>query len=311
MSTMNTATFSNIEEIGFRVKASRLSRGLGVSSAHKGVMTHVAYTRSEEGRGSLSNLVAICDVLNLTVETSFKSVSGEWVKIPLAEARDAVVSYREASGVSPSDLARDMSVPYASVRVFESSDRPQVRSISRYAQSLGMEFKFAVSDVHGEYVIPSKRLNQTVLAKLEKDLHQALNGYQSSHFETKLGKEIKKIREKKNMTKAEVSRLSGIGQASVAKVENSRTTLETSQKVVEALGKQLFVVFEGDTVPASEIHTALDRIRCERGITPSDFARRIGTTYRAVMVFPKAHPTVQSISRYAHGLGVEIRPLIA
>lgn len=306
MSMMNSASFSEIEEVGFRVKAARLSRGLGVSAAHKGVMTHVAYVRSEEGRGSLANLVAIADVLNLTVNVELKGKDGKVSNIHLSEIRDAVVAYRESMGFTVAEIAKKMSVPYASVKVFETSNRPQVHSIGRYIRCFGMDFTFSVFDVNNEVVIPGKRLSEGSVMDLQKDLDSALNIVKKLQLESGLGDDIRKMREKKNLSKAYVSRISGINHASLVNAESSNATIVTSQKIVESMGKKLYMVVDGNKVDAKDVQIALDQIRCDRDITPSQLARKIGTTYRTVKIFPTTTPTPSSIKRYADALGVKV-----
>lgn len=306
MSLMSNEVFSEVEEIGFRAKAARLSRGLGVSSTHKGTMTHVAYVRSEEGRGSLKNLVAVCDLLSLSVNVLYKDADGVSKVIDLSELREAIVDYRAKVGATLSEVSKKMDVPYASVMVFESSQRPQVQSIGRYIRALGMKVSFSVVDAHGEHIIPTKRLAPTVANHLIKDLEKTLAIEKKKTFSTQIGSDIKKVREKKNMTKAEVSRLSGISEASVAKTEQSSSTLLTSQKVVESLGKKLEIVVDDVSVPADEIQVVLDQMRESRNITVSEFARTIGTTYRTVKIFPNTVPTSSSLQRYADGLGVKV-----
>lgn len=309
MSDFTSAEFSDIEEIGYRIKASRLASRTSVNTVSVGHMTHVAYTSIEDGRGSLNVLNLAVGLMKATVEISLKDESGTVVaEADLSNLREKMIEYRQNNHIARSAIAKSMDVPYASVIVFENSEKPRVRSFTRYISALGLTAEYIVRDEKGEAIIPANILDKDKLKKLRTEFNNSLERDMNDvRVDARLGAGIKALREKKNLSKAEVARLSGIKEASVAKVELSQCRLSTAAKVAESLGYELRIVVRGESIPAADLTEFLDRIRVEQGYTPSDFARKIGTTYRTVKIFPVSGPSMASVLRYVDGLGLNIR----
>lgn len=309
MSDLTSEVFSDVEEIGYRLKAARIASRTSVSSAHSNAMTHVAYTSIEDGRGSLNVLGQAVELSGMTVEIKLKDEKGTVVaETTLPHLREAMVEYRQNNHIARSAVAKEMEVPYASVIVFETSEKPRVRSFSRYIKALGLSAEYVMRDEDGKSVVPAEILDKEKLKKIRKEFNDSLERDMNDvRTDSRLGEGIKGLRDKKNLSKAEVARLSGIKESSVAKVESSQCRLSTAAKVAESLGYDLGIVIRGESIPAADLTAKLDQIRVEQGYTPSQFARHIGTTYRTVKIFPESGASMASILRYVDGLGVAIR----
>lgn len=309
MSNFNEAVFTDIEEIGFRLKAVRLSSRTSINTLREGAMTHVAYTSVEDGRGSIGTLDDITKILEKTVEITLFAGDKEVAKTDILGLRNALSDYRKDNDIARATVARTMGVPYASVNVFENAEKPRVRSFSRFISALGLRAEYVVKNADGTPVIPSeiltdkdklKALRDELKGSVEKDMTEV-------KADNRLGDQIKALREKLGLSKAEASRLAGIKDASMAKVELSNTRLTTATKVVEGMGYELRAVVGDKNIPTSELPQLLDDIRVSQGYTPSDFAREIGTTYRAVKIFPESQASLIILKRYIDGLKINVR----
>jgi len=70
-----------------------------------------------------------------------------------------------------------------------------------------------------------------------------------------IGEKLKKLRKMRDMTLDDISRKSGVGKATLSRIENDITagTLKTHMKICEALGTNLKDLYEGIDVPKEEI----------------------------------------------------------
>ena len=312
MSNFDTAVFTDIEEIGFRLKALRLRDRASVNGICQDVMTHVAYTSIEDGRGSVNVLAQVASLLNTHLQIKlFKDDNEVWHSTDLLALRDALADYRADNDISRSHVARRMGVPYASVNVFESAVSPRIRSFSRLIEAMELRAEFTLYEKVEDAdvaVIPATFLERQKLKKLQEDFKNSLAKDMSEvKVDTRLGDQIKALREKLGYSKAQVSRLSGVKDASMAKVEMSNTRLTTAAKVVESLGYDLRVVVGSETIDVADFPQYLDQVRVAKGYTPSEFAREIGTTYRAVKIFPESQVSMSTLNRYIDGLKLNVR----
>lgn len=297
--SLNAGTFSDVEELGFRLRAVRLYRGMSVAAVRGDRMTHIAYARSEEGHGSLQNLTEIAEILELEIKTE---VNGQ--VIPFNQLHETIVSLRGDKSVA--DVSRAMESTYASVKVFEQAGRPRIQSIGRYMRALNMVSGFQVIDKEGTVINPAKITPTAILVKLQSDLSEILNKGNDTVENNGIGTKIKNLRESLSYSKADVARLSNMTQASIANVERSSALLTTSEKVIESMDRTLEVSVDGEVVKASYLQVHLDKIRQARGISVSEFANKVSATYRTVKIFPTSVPNPSSVQRYANGLGVNI-----
>lgn len=309
MSNFDTAVFSDIEEIGFRLKAVRLKSRTSINVIRNNEMTHVAYTSVEDGRGSINILHKISEMLGTTVEVKLFKEDTEVASTDLIGLRDTLAQYREANDIQRSVIAQTMGVPYASVNVFEKAAAPRVRSYSRFIDAIGIRAEYKViNDEDNTPVIPAEFLDKEKIKALRADFKQSMvKDVAEIKADNRLGDQIKALREKKGLSKAEVARMSGIKDASMAKVEQSNTRLTTAAKVVESLGCELRVIVSDQSIPAADFPEFLDKLRVSQGYTPSDFAREIGTTYRAVKIFPTSQASMSTLKRYIDGLKINVR----
>jgi len=309
MSNFDTAVFSDIEEIGFRLKAVRLKSRTSINVVRNDEMTHVAYTSVEDGRGSINILHKISEMLDTTVEVKLFKDDAEVATTNLLGLRDALADYRQVNDVPRSMIAHTMGVPYASVNVFEKAAAPRVRSYSRFIDAIGLRAEYTViNNEDNSIVIPSEFLDKEKLKSLRADFKQSMiKDIAEIKADNRLGDQIKSLREKKGFSKAEVARLAGIKDASMAKVEQSNTRLTTAAKVVDSMGYQLRVIVDDQNIAATDLPGFLDELRVSQGYTPSDFAREIGTTYRAVKIFPTSQASMSTLKRYIDGLKINVR----
>lgn len=308
MSNFNTAVFSDIEEIGFRLKAARLESHTSVNIAREGHMTHVAYTSAEDGRGSINILNEVTGIMDKTVAVTVYKNDTVVFTCSLAELRDRLADYRKEQDIPRADIARHMSVPYASVNVFEKAQNPRIRSFTRYIEALGLRAEYVIYNNDGSELIPNAIVDRDQLRDLKNDFKNSMNrDMNDTKVDSRLGDQIKNLRLKLKLSKAEVARNAGIKDASMAKVEQSDTRLVTADKVISAMGHKLEIVVGDTTVSVEDLPAHLDRLRTLQGYTPSDFAREIGTTYRAVKIFPESKVSMASLKRYTDGLKVNIR----
>lgn len=309
MSDFTSASFSDIEEVGYRLKAARIAERISINTIRDNAMTHVAYNSIEDGRGSINVLGQVAELMNATVQVKLIDASDNVVaETDLENLRSTLIQYRQDNFIARSAVAKEMEVPYASVIVFETSEKPRVRSFSRYIKAIGLRAEYTVLNKDGQPIVPAEILDKDKMKKLRKEFNDSMERDMTEvRTDPRLGDGIKKIREKKGLSKAEVSRLSGIKESSVVKVEMSQTRLSTAAKVAESLGYELRIILRGENILWSDLTSELDKIRVEKGYTPSDFARQIGTTYRTVKIFPNSGASMASIMRYVDGLGINIR----
>lgn len=301
----NKKSFEKIEGIGFRIKTIRLSRGITVKASHGTEMTSSAYLRSEEGKGSFNNLVHVCEMMKVDVTVDIETATGEKHTVALADYLDFLINHREEN-FNRSEISTIMNVPYASVIVFETTGRPQVAGMGRYASAMGLKTQFTAVDVHGDPIIPAKRLSPAVISKFEAEF-EILTRERHRKMAERIGEDILKERNLQGLSRRKLSEMSGISEARIMTMEKGQASLAASANILNSLGKKFDVLVAGKVVAIPEVPAALDQIRNDRGISFSDFGRTIGATYRTVTTFPRnknAHLT--SIERYAEGLGVKI-----
>lgn len=307
---LNNTVFTDVEEIGFRCKAIRLSRQLSVSSVRADHMTDSAYVRSESGKGSLNTLIKINELLNINTILMIKDKNTDHVnEIKLSDIHDFLKDYRQKNNYSVSRLANIAKVPYASIEVFENTNRPQVNSISKYLHAMNIDYSIAMYDAtNGKILDLSKIVHPLQLEKVQEEFNKKtkMNNLDND-FIVSVGESIKNFREKKNITKSSNAKIAGLTDTSVAKVESGKSMFSTIQKVLNAMNAEMFITINGKDIPLLDVTKYLDNIRETRSISASDMSRKIGTTYRAVKIFTESQPTPGTVYRYAHALDLDIK----
>lgn len=299
------AVFDKIEGVGFRIRTVRYSRGLTVQDAHGDAMTPSAYLRSEDGRGGFLNLLEVCKKMGLSVKAAIEDKDGKR-DIEFANLHTEIIKCRESSGISKTELARIMGVPYASVIVFERTDRPWVVTIGRFAEAIGVKLYLEVSDIHGP-IVPSKRLAAVTVDKMRADYEILLKDENSDELGKRVGDELLKLRESKGLSRRAVSDLSKIKESRIQGIEGGKLSFDSATRIFDALGKKFEIYIGKAKVEPDTISKYLDAVRESRGISVSDFAKMAGTTYRTIVIFPRSSaPHIKSIQRYADRLGLEI-----
>lgn len=305
------AEFKNLEEIGFRLKAYRLSQPHDMQNIAKitrdsQMITNQSYARVEEGGGSLDAVYHALQVFKLTVniEAEYK---GGTTTLTLQDIHEYIKSALIDPMVQPGDIAQKIGAPHASVSTFKKSKATRLNTIQRYADALGIKFFIKIINEKNEPVIPSNILVKAKFDALVSSFNILnKNSEDSRYSDSKLGSDIRKLRERRKLSKSAIADMSHLTESSVAKVENNRALLSSSEKVIDALGKKLIIIIDGQDIEPQDVPSVLDKIRQDRNITISDFARTIGTTYRAVKVFATSEATIASINRYTTGLKVKM-----
>lgn len=308
----NKAEFNSVEEIGYRLKAYRLSQPHDMQNIAKLTkdaigITNQSYTRVEEGGGSLQAVSRSLELFNITttIQAVYQNMTTE---LSILDLHEYIKGILDNPAVSSGEIAQKIGSPHASISAFKKAQSTRLNTIQRYANALGITFTIIMKDKENKPIIPSQILVKPLLDSLKKAYHaSSMSAEDYTYGDFKLGKDMKALREKNKFSKSHVAKLAGITESSVVKVEENRALLSSSEKIANALQKKLVIIIEGKEFSPQEVPAALDRLRISQKISVSDFARTIGTTYRAVKVFAVSEPTIASVNRYATGLKVKIK----
>ena len=288
--------FTNVEEIGLRLKALRLSRNQSIAQI-RGQMTHICYQKAEEAKGSWTTLQKVASLLGASIEVCVNGVITQNIQ-------QAIMDYCLHKNMNIAEMAETVGVPYTSVKVFSNSQRPQVHSIGRYVRMLRVPVKIRVM-YRNKPVVPTQILPKDAIRQLQDVLDSVLFDDKTT-VNTSLGKELMTVRLEQGLSKAAVSCGAGITHASVSQVERNQALLSTAAKVAEVLGKTIIVHIGDRIVGMHDVPKMLDLERQNQEIPIVTFARTIKTTYRTVEIFPDSEPSLKNLQRYADGLGVKL-----
>ena len=289
--------FTNVEEIGLRLKALRLSRNQSIAQIRGKSMTHICYQKAEDAKGSWTTLQKVASLLGASVEVCVNGAITQNIQ-------QAIMDYCLHKNMSIAEMAETVGVPYTSVKVFVNAQRPQVHSIGRYIRMLRVPVKIRVM-YRNKPVVPTQILPKDAIRQLQDVLDSVLFDDKTT-VNTSLGKELMTVRLEQGLSKAAVSCGAGITHASVSQVERNQALLSTAAKVAEVLGKTIIVHLGDRIVGMHDVPKMLDLERQNRKIPIAAFARTIKTTYRTVEIFPDSEPSLKNLQRYADGLGVKL-----
>lgn len=307
------STFSNVEEIGPRLKLLRLNAGKTVSAtASAAGVSYITVEAVEKGSGSPWSLEETADALGADLSIKVTLPTGASTFLKFSELQNFITSYRTAAKITRNSLANLAGVQSSSVKTFESSARPSLKSISRYLQALNIKTEIQIL-VDGVPQAPSKDATKEfltaegVVSKTHGD-HKA----HSDNLARAIGEELEQARLDANLTKAATGRRAGVAQLTVAKVEKQGGSLMTMTRIAKAVDKNLIFTLtdvKGSVMelPADQATEILEQLRTLKQIDYSTMARRLGTSYRTVRVFNEANRnTIFSVERYAKALGFKL-----
>jgi predicted XRE-type DNA-binding protein/DNA-binding XRE family transcriptional regulator len=289
--------FTNVEEIGLRLKALRLSRNQSIAQIRGRNMTHICYQKAEDAKGSWTTLQKVASLLGASVEVCVNGAITQNIQ-------QAIMDYCLHKNMNIAEMAETVGVPYTSVKVFVNAQRPQVHSIGRYVRMLRVPVKIRVM-YRNKPVVPTQILPKDAIRQLQDVLDSVLFDDKTT-VNTSLGKELMTVRLEQGFSKAAVSCGAGITHASVSQVERNQALLSTAAKVAEVLGKTIIVHIGDRIVGMHDVPKVLDLERQNREIPIATFARALKTTYRTVEIFPDSEPSLKNLQRYADGLGVKL-----
>lgn len=304
------ATFSNVEEIGPRLQLLRKNIGKTVSAtAATAGISYITVEAVEKGSGSPWSLEETAAALGASLSIKVTLPSGESTFLKFSELQAFIASYRAAAKISHNSLATRAGVQSSSVKTFETSKRPSLKSINRYLNALDIKTEIQIL-VDGVPETPSKEATSKFLTSegTAGKTHSARKA-KSEDLARAIGEELEEARLRANLTKTETARRAGVAQLTVAKVEKNGGSLMTMTRIAEAVDKKLIFTLtdaKNSTIelPADQATDVLEQIRNMKNIDYSTMARRLGTSYRTVRVFNEANRnSVFSIERYAKALG--------
>lgn len=307
------STFSNVEEIGPRLKLLRLHSRKSVSSvAGTAGISYITVEAVEKGSGSPWSLEQTAAALGATLSIKVTLPSGQSTFVEFAELQGFIKSYRTAMKISHNNLATRAGVQSSSVKTFESSKRPSLKSINRYLQALNIRTDIQIL-VNGVAETPSRDETMTFLTAegAVKKTHGATKA-QSEDLARAIGGKLEASRVEAGLTKADTARIAGVAQLTVAKVEKQGGSLMTMTRIAEAVDRRLVFTLtdvKGAVIelPADQATEILDQLREAMGVDYSTMARRMGTSYRTIRVFNDAERnSVFAVERYAKALGFEL-----
>lgn len=308
--TFENATFSNVEEIGPRLKLLRLNSGKTVSAtASSAGISYITVEAVEKGSGSPWSLTETASALGAEVSIKVTLPTGHSAYVEFEELQGFIASYRQAAKITHNNLATRAGVQSSSVKTFEASKRPSLKSISRYLKALNIKTEIQIL-INGVPVSPT--LDQTKSFLTEDGSVKKTPTAQKAHSDTlaqAIGAELQAARLEAGLTKADTGRIAGVAQLTVAKVEKQGGTLSIMTKIAEAVDRKLVFTLtdvNGGMIelPASHATEVLDQLRDRMGVDFSTMARRVGTSYRTMRVFNDAsRNSIFSVERYAKALG--------
>lgn len=304
------STFSNVEEIGPRLKLLRLAAGKSVSAvASVAGISYITVEAVEKGSGSPWSLESTAAALGATLSIKVTLPSGQSTYVEFSELQSFISSYRIAMKISHNNLATRAGVQSSSVKTFEASKRPSLKSINRYLHALNIKTDIQIL-IDGVAATPSRDETATFLTAegAVKKTHGATKGV-SDNLARAIGSSLEAARDEANLTKADTARLAGVAQLTVAKVEKQGGSLMTMTRIAAAVDRRLVFTLtdiKGAVIelPAAQATEILDQLREAMGVDYSTMARRMGTTYRTIRVFNDAdRNSVFAVERYAKALG--------
>lgn len=269
----------------------------------------------ENGRGSPAMIQSIADALGTDISITAISEQGI-TKLRMSELRDYIRQTRQAMKITVAELARRVGVHSTSVTVFESSVRPQIRSVNRYLVALGVTVQINLT-VDGEAFVPDHNLGKDsnsartyAAAVAAPKKVGAYKNETESDFVKSIARDLVSVRKAKGLSKLKLSKDSGLTYLSIDNAESSSGSLVTFSAYAAGLGKNLIITLTDQSgavveTTAAMVPQILDAIRESKGVSSSEMARRMNTTYRSVRIFGdgKRNP-VKSIERYATVLGI-------
>lgn len=308
--TFENATFSNVEEIGPRLKLLREHSGKTVSAtASAAGVSYITVEAVEKGSGSPWSLMETADALGAQVSIKVTLPSGDSAYVEFGELQNFISSYRQAAKITHNSLANRAGVQSSSVKTFETSKRPSLKSISRYLNALNLKTEIQIL-VDGKPVTATSDQTKSFLT-VEGEVKKTPTT-QKAHSDTlarAIGAKLEEARLDAGLTKAETGRLAGVAQLTVAKVEKQGGTLSIMTQIAGAVDRKLVFTLtdvSGNTIelPADQATDVLDQLREKMGIDFATMARRVGTSYRTMRVFNDAsRNSIFSVERYAKALG--------
>lgn len=366
MAKMNKDTFSQLEEVGYRIKATRVKNKLRASAVSQGrifnemnpgetapTMTSSSYTNVEKGKGSLVSLDVAQKLAGVNTSIAVKySVSNRTNKHPLVTQlntgilglHDLAKKVRQEKLISISELSKAAGTTYSSVVVFEKTDKATIYSTSRYLAAMGVDLVITVTDARDNQPInPSKDMPIIRYEKLVEEFEDflELNGSIPSDisiqkpveasqalqddFMTDVGAKLKELRTASSQSRVKLAEKINSSEIMIMQVEKGKSSLASSNDVAKAFNKKIVINLTGKAIrnieetnpeiktkkiEVDELTVILDQIRQAEEITVSDFAKKIGTTYRSVDIFPKVIPHKKSLMRYIDGLNIRAKMVI-
>lgn len=296
-----TSTFANLEEIGPRLRAFREAEKLPVSRmCEKSGLSPCVVVSIEKGTATTRSLQSYADALGVEIELTATDTNGTVTPLTLADVQSFAVKSRLDQGMAMNALGRACGVQATSVHTFETSARTNVKSASRYLKGLGLTLTIELK-ADGQVLESSTSAPVIAVPRNREDL--AL----------KLGTAIRGQRLHSGLTKTALAKHSGVAHLTISKIEEGfSASLPTFNTVVNSMGNRMTITLtdsKGTVIesPAALVPVVLDRLRESSGVSIADMARKMGTTYRAVKIFPDgSRNPVQAIERYAATLGLTL-----
>lgn len=368
MVEMKEETFNQIEEVGYRIKASRVKNKLRASAVSQGrvfaelhpndtapTMTSSSYTNVEKGKGSLLSLkiaselagVEIIVTANYSVQNS-PNVNPVHTQLTtdILGLHDLAKKVRQEKLISISELSKAAGTTYSSVVVFEKTDKPTIYSTSRYLEAMGVKIELRIVDIRdGKAINPSLDMPIIRYEKLVEEFEEFLATQsdapktvehstlspsvapeapesEDKDFMQEIGVKLKELRLKAGLSRVKLASQVESSEIMIMQVENGKSSLVSANLIAEAFQKKIVITLTGKTIreavkkgndiksqkiEVEEITQILDELRKIENYTVSDFAKKIGTTYRSVDIFPTVVPHKKSLIRYIDGLGLRAK----
>lgn len=305
IATTKKHTYTKISDVGPVLAALREDAGLStLAVAGEAGLTNIAVSTVERGGGSPRTLNLVSKALDAKIEISI-TVNDETKTVSVLDLQEYIKSTREKLGWSHGDLAERAGVQISSVRVFEDSNRPSFMSITRYLEAMDADVEITV-------LVNDKPLPARIVRRAEELSEQIPERMIDNSLSSDISVYLITLRKSLGESTAEISRRSGVSRLMLTNTENSTASLVAFSDVAEALGYKLIITLKDragvvNEVPAPLVPEALSQMRENQGVSASEMARLIGSTYRSVTIFGKGkrNPT-KMIERYAAALGIKL-----
>lgn len=300
---VSTSTFTNLEEVGPRLRSFREAAKIPVSRiSEKSGLSSCVIVSAEKGMATTRSLQAYADALGLTIEVRATDANGITKNLNLDDLQSYVRKTRESLNMTKNSLGRLCGVQGGSVNVFETSSRTNIKSAARYIDGLGTKLEISL-----------KSEGQDVDLPLPSTARKLATRKESNNLTAAVGDAIKAERIKNGISKLELARRVGIAHATIYKIEQGlSTSLPTFNATAQALGYNVIVTLSDGKgtvleAPAHHVTAVLNSLREVSGISIADMARRMDTTYRTVKIFADgARNPIPGIERYATALGITL-----